>query len=562
MRLARGFWFSTVLVLTLAVLPATLFAAKPGTIADTSISSAAIEWRASGSYDRLVLTVSGPNDFMVTREFALGATPTLKLQDLGVKTPADGSYNWELRMVPRISAEVKQKLTEAREANDDEAVARIQAEAGLNRQMVQSGTFSIQGGAFVPSAEEPRPKANISSNAKTLKPAVNDQVIADDLIVQGSECVGLDCVNNESFGFDTIRLKENNTRIRFFDTSTSTGFPNHNWQLTANDSASGGANKFSIEDLTAATVPVTVTGSSPTNSVFVASNGKVGFRTSTPALDLHISTGDTPAIRQEQTTSGGFTAQTWDIGANEANWFVRDVTGGSRLPLRIRPGAPTSSIDISATGNIGINTASPQVLLDVRGASATADIFQAIGIDPTNGPSFNLGYSGASFGRGSGFLNVRPDAMAVAPNPSIRFLIANTQKMILNNLGFLGLNVANPGNPIEHSSGAILTAAGVWQSVSSREAKQDITNLPVSEAMAALEQLQPVKFVYKVDPTDHQVGFIAEDVPDLVATPNRKTLNPLEIVAVLTGVVKEQQQTIEQLKQRLADLETKQSKQQ
>src|SRR5205085_5224679 len=67
-----------------------------------------------------------------------------------------------------------------------------------------------------------------------------DDVIPDDLIVQGSACIGLDCVNNESFGFDTIRLKENNTRIKFDDTSTGAGFPNHDWQLTANDSANGG----------------------------------------------------------------------------------------------------------------------------------------------------------------------------------------------------------------------------------------------------------------------------------------------------------------------------------
>src|SRR5712672_3439908 len=111
--------------------------------------------------------------------------------------------------------------------------------------------------------------------------AMADFVIPDDLIVQGSACVGLDCVDGESFGFDTIRLKENNTRIKFDDTSTSAGFPNNDWQLTANDSASGGANKFSIEDITAATVPVTVTGSAPTNSIFVDSTGRVGFRTST-----------------------------------------------------------------------------------------------------------------------------------------------------------------------------------------------------------------------------------------------------------------------------------------
>ena len=68
-----------------------------------------------------------------------------------------------------------------------------------------------------------------------------DQVIPDDLIVQGSICAGLDCVNNENFGFDTIRVKENNTRIQFDDTSTSAGFPTNNWQIRANRSAGGGA---------------------------------------------------------------------------------------------------------------------------------------------------------------------------------------------------------------------------------------------------------------------------------------------------------------------------------
>src|SRR5258707_10568173 len=151
--------------------------------------------------------------------------------------------------------------------------------------------------------------ATLIANGK----AVADDVIPDDLIVQGSACVGLDCVNNESFGFDTIRLKENNTRIKFDDTSTGTGFPNNDWQLTANDSANGGQNKFSIENITAATVPVTVTGSAPTNSIFVDTSGRLGLRTATPVLDLHINTSNTPAIRLEQNNSGGFTAQTWDI---------------------------------------------------------------------------------------------------------------------------------------------------------------------------------------------------------------------------------------------------------
>jgi hypothetical protein len=81
---------------------------------------------------------------------------------------------------------------------------------------------------------------------------------------------------------------------------------------------------------------------------------------------MHANTTDTPAIRLEQNNAGGFTAQTWDIGANEANFFIRDVTGGSRLSLRIRPGAPTSSVDIAANGNVGVGTGSPKARIDLK----------------------------------------------------------------------------------------------------------------------------------------------------------------------------------------------------
>jgi len=143
-------------------------------------------------------------------------------------------------------------------------------------------------------------------------PGRADQVIPDDLVVQGSECVGLDCVNNESFGFDTIRLKENNLRIKFDDTSTGS-FPSNDWQITANDSASGGANKFSIDDTTNARTPFTILAGAPTNSLFIDGIGRIGLRTATPALDLHFNTSNTPGIRLEQNSSVGFATQTWDV---------------------------------------------------------------------------------------------------------------------------------------------------------------------------------------------------------------------------------------------------------
>jgi hypothetical protein len=197
-------------------------------------------------------------------------------------------------------------------------------------------------------------------------PSPNDAVLADDQIIQGSLCVGIDCVNNEAFAFDTIRLKENNTRIKFEDTSTGAGFPANDWQLTANDSVNGGLNKFSIDDVTGLKTPFTIVAGAPTNSVFVDSTGRLGLHNATPVLDIHPVNSNTPGLRLEQSGSGGFTPQTWDVAGNEANFFVRDVTGGSRLPFRIRPGAPTSSIDISAYGDVGMGTQSPASKLDVR----------------------------------------------------------------------------------------------------------------------------------------------------------------------------------------------------
>lgn len=130
---------------------------------------------------------------------------------------------------------------------------------------------------------------------------------------------------------------------------------------------------------------------------------------------------------------------------------------------------------------------------------------------------------------------------------------------VIKNNGRLGLGVANPSYPIQVSNGAYLSAGGQWVSVSTRDAKKDIKNLSAADAMTAFEKLKPVTYTYKtVD--EHHVGFIAEDVPSLVATKDRKGLSSLDIVAVLTKVVQEQQKTIEQLTEKVNLLEGKVSK--
>ncbi|PWE18731.1 hypothetical protein DDZ18_03825 [Marinicauda salina] len=179
-----------------------------------------------------------------------------------------------------------------------------------------------------------------------------------DATINDSLCVGTDCTSSETFGFDTIRIKENNTRLRFDDTSASGSFPANDWELIANESENGGVNAFFIEDDTAGRNILALEAGAPANSLYVESDGDVGFGTSNPVADLHMVTGDSPFLRLEQDGSSGFTPQTWDIAGNETNFFIRDATNGSTLPFRIRPGAPSNAIDIDDDGDVFVGLAS------------------------------------------------------------------------------------------------------------------------------------------------------------------------------------------------------------
>jgi len=207
---------------------------------------------------------------------------------------------------------------------------------------------------FTDIQKDPKYQAVIDQDVPT-----RDQVIADDLIVVGSACVGQDCFNGENFGFDTFRIKENNLRIHFDDTSNSASFPSNDWGIEINESANGGANYFGVRDRTADRLSFRIDAGAPANSLRINNAGNIGVGTDTPIVEVHVADGDTPTLRLEQNNSSGFTPQTWDMAGNETNFFIRDVSNGSRLPFRIRPGAPTSSIDIAATGSVGIGTNSP-----------------------------------------------------------------------------------------------------------------------------------------------------------------------------------------------------------
>ncbi|MFQ5527722.1 MAG: hypothetical protein ACE5GX_15865 [Thermoanaerobaculia bacterium] len=242
-------------------------------------------------------------------------------------------------------------------------------------------------------------------------PAAGQVCHIPDTYAQRSLCVGFDCpCGGLSFGFDTIRLQENNTRIKFNDTSTSASFPSNDWQLTANDSSNGGVNHFSIEDVTGGKTPFRVEAGAPSFSLMVEADGDVGINTQNPVVELHVVDGDSPTLRLEQDGSEGFTPQTWDVAGNETNFFVRDVTGGSKLPFRIKPTAPTDSLFIAASGDVGMGTDSPEANLHVKTSATGAGkllLLEKAGNtrfemeNSSSGEKWQLGLSG---GTGSDFI--------------------------------------------------------------------------------------------------------------------------------------------------------------
>lgn len=320
-----------------------------------------------------------------------------------------------------------------------------------------------------------------------------DQLILDDLVVNGSACVGTDCVNGEPFGFDTLKLKENNLRIKFEDTSNSGGFPSNDWQITANDSASGGANKFSIEDVDGGRTPFTIRAGAPNNALYVTSSGRVGFGTATPVLELHTKDGDSPALRLEQDGSRGFTPQTWDVGGNEANFFIRDATGGSQRPFRIRPGAPENSIYIASDGDVGMGNNSPAASLHVMRGGASILVEDTTEL-PGDRKLFELRNEGTTRFR------INPGT-----GPAWDFLGTIDDFVITQ------LNGAGNEFQINGSNGN-LTIRGLLVEMSDVNSKENITPVNGEVVLAKLEGLPIATWTRKGDKSGtRHVGPMAQD---------------------------------------------------
>lgn len=578
---------------TLTVVAAAVFAfaqiaqgQTEGKLANMSVGAGSVRWDILVPNAGGTLTITAPDGRAFRKAFRGGASPEINLSDKQFDSLPDGIYNYELQLAPALSSAQKEAVMKARGNDDDPEAERAGRKRPAVPLMAVSGSFAIANGAIIgpgavegqrsatkPAGQTTQPQtapARVSANTITRLRnhrlslfSLPDIVQADDVIIQGSLCVGLDCVNNETFNFDTIRLKENNTRISFNDTSTSAGFPTNDWTIRANDSASGGASYLAFVDRgttetgdETGTIVFRVDAGAPANSLKVSSAGKVGIRTATPGLDVHVNSSDTPAMRMEQNNSGGFTAQTWDIGANEANWFVRDVTGGSRLPFRIRPGAPTSSIDISATGNVGVGTASPTQKLQVIGGP-----FGVFNSSTTSGASIDGNQQAGATSIYSDFLGGSEPKLHLSTFSGR----ATSAGITVLTSGSVGVGTTAPDQLFSVNGEASKIGGGSWQSFSDERLKNIKGNF--NRGLGAVMRLQPLRYEYKADnalgikSNGEHIGFGAQALQKVVPEAVTQTatgylmVNNDPILWTMLNAIKEQQKEIEQLKDQVRKLQ-------
>ncbi len=186
--------------------------------------------------------------------------------------------------------------------------------------------------------------------------------------------------------------------------------------------------------------------------------GKLGLGTTTPDTGIHVKgSGKSQLVKLENTSES-----TWTMGQFDNPVSPSDKDGDFQISITTNGNGGTTGTKLSIkdeNGRVGIGTNNPSGQLHIFGTAAQ-DVFAGMGPDLVNGPALNFGYAGSSFGRGAGFFNVRPDALATGVNPSLRYATENITRMIITNAGRVGIGTLAPSSRLHVSGGNIRVSGG------------------------------------------------------------------------------------------------------
>ncbi len=359
------------------------------------------------------------------------------------------------------------------------------------------------------------------SLASSLGPAASAAGDFATAVGRGTQAIGDD---STAIGHNSVSSGTDSIGLGFFSSATGTG----SMAIGVQSQATGVSDSTALGYLSAAIA---------TSSTALGKSANASFTSST-------------ALGFGSTTTRDFQMM---FGKSDSTYTVPGVTSAASLAA--------------------LSGSAQFVMTDADGNLALADPANSVGLG-TFAPDVNTRLDIRSTGKLYGFLAKRTDAnshFARVENPAgvfrlgvqangdaqvgsltagkqLSLLAGASTKMIVNATGQLSFGNPPPAigaDALTSSTGAVLTAAGVWTNNSSRAAKQDIEPITSEQARDTVLALQPVGYRYKSELDERYVGFIAEDVPELVATKGRKGLAPMDIVGVLTKVVQDQQTKLE-----------------
>jgi hypothetical protein len=174
-------------------------APKGPPVAEMMIGPNMINWAPVVEYSQLVLTVGAPGGKQVQQTFNYGEPVYFEPSAAFNGQLPDGVYRYELQVAPILPKGFKPVRGEKKAIQD------------VVQGKTQSGAFSILKGSI------------ITAKAPEELSQTKDYLFEDDVIIDGSLCVGYDCENAMGFGYDTLVLKEAVLRLMFLDTSATSG---------------------------------------------------------------------------------------------------------------------------------------------------------------------------------------------------------------------------------------------------------------------------------------------------------------------------------------------------